>query len=449
MTSTRTATGTTTATSTWTTLSLFNRIPVLAGVASDRLATLSDLTHQYPEGVVLKLPRRRLVVISSPDQVKHVLVDNARGYAKGLGQAEATRWLGHGLLTAEGSRWHEQRGHVADLLTARRIHAVTSDLVDLATESASSLAQVGPTSIDPRRHVAQYTIDVLAHVLGIAAPKVEEIVDAFDGLQQQIMFDTTTQQLVPSWILPIRRLRAARHRKRLLNVAQRCLTASGGPPPALAGWTTPDRMLSLWLAGYETTAATLGWALWFLSERPELQEQLAVEAARELTAASPGHLPQLPVAQAVFRETVRLRPPVWLISRRALETDLIGPNRVRRGDDVVVCVHALHNAPPKEQSTPSVDDFDPHRVDPGRSLAFGQGSRACPGGALAELEATIWLASACSQLEFSRADATPPRPKAQMSQTPAHFLINVRHRQDRPSQQADRPEPVPQGKGVQ
>lgn len=404
----------------WTVLPAHRHAAVLLRLVRDRLGAIATLSATHPEGAVLRLPRRRIVVISEPEQVRHVLVENARGYAKGLGQAEAAPWLGRGVLTAEGLAWNEQRPLVATLLTRPNVHLLVPQMI--ASAEASVVALGGPRwrALDCRRTVAQYTTDVLALALGTQAPAASGLTEAFDAIQRRVMFDTTTQGLVPAWVRPVDTWRVRRHRRHLEELAGQALAGEDEPGRP---WATPERLLSLWLAGFETTAATLGWALIHLSTRPDLQRRLATEA-ETLVHASAEHPPDLPLAQAVFRETVRVRPPVWLISRRALEEDTITGNAVRRGDDVVVCVHGLQ----RDQAGNLVHGFDPEHPPPGRSLSFGQGPRACPGGRLADLEGAVWLAAACRNLELRPATGAKTVPVARMSQVPSQVRVEVRSR---------------------
>ncbi|GAB6899205.1 cytochrome P450 [Kineosporia succinea] len=377
----------------------------------DKLATLTRLSLEHPEGVVVRLPRRRLIVLSDPQQVRQLLVDEADKYAKGLGQAESGRWLGHGVLVAHGTEWSDQRTPVASRLAARRVQRLGPQVDELARASVAAWAGPEWTDLDPRHHVAQYTLDCLGLAMGFTAPRADEVVPSFDRIQDQIMFETITQQLVPTFARPFASRRARADQELLLEAARRAL-ATGDTPDA--AWATPDRLLTLLLAGYETTAATIAWALMYLSRRPEIQRALA----------RPPEDPAAVSLTAVFREVTRLRPPVWLISRRALTSHRIGTERVHRGDDVVVCVHALHHDPAWSRE----GRFEPGRSQSGRRLDFGQGPRACPGGALADLEAATWLRRACQELEFDLVPGVVPDPVARMSQAPGPFTVRVRAR---------------------
>jgi cytochrome P450 len=416
----------------WTPLKPRATVAVTAGLLRDRLGTITRLSLDHPEGVILRLPRRRLIVLGDAAAVRHVLVENARGYAKGLGQAEAARWLGDGILTAEGEAWRQQRPDVAGALSARQVHQVAGGLAALASSSVDAWLRTDWHSLDPREHLAQYTLDALGLVMGFDAPAASEVVEAFERIQRRVMFDTSTQALVPTTLRPADTLRVRAGRRHLERIAERSLRHRGTD----AAWAHPVRMLSLMLAGYETTASTLGWALSRIAGMPLLQRDLATEAHRS-AQGPPGTLGERPLASAVFRESVRLNPPVWLISRRALLPDTIDGNQVYPGDDIAICTHAIHrDSSWGDSATGETLRFRPGRADRGRRLEFGQGPRSCPGGSFAELEATLWLATACRRLEFEPVIGSSPRPVARLSQAPGPFEIRVRSRDSRPAGEA-------------
>ena len=403
----------------WTRLSPHESAVAVAGLMTGRLEAMTRIAQTHPEGAVLRLPTRRLVVASDPVTVRHVLVDHADRYAKGMGQAESAPWLGDGLLTAEGEPWARQRPSVAALLRARRVQELLPAVVEAARANVAALAQLDGGWVDPRTHLAQYTLDTLSIVFGLAEPDARLVVDAFDTLQDRVMFDTTTLGLVPRWARPLSTRRSLTARATLEREARRILVDTPGQAP----WADPVRLIALLLAGYETTASTLAWAVDLLSRRPVVQAALAAEAD-VVDWDGPLKLDQLELAGAVFRETVRVSPPVWLISRRALVEDVVAGNRVRPGDDVAIVTTAMRG----DRSPP----FDAAAPQSGRMTEFGQGPRGCPGSALAEAEARIWLALASQALELDSGHGAPPRPVARMSQAPGPFRIRVRPRGARP-----------------
>lgn len=399
----------------WTRLGTTDTARALAGLMTDRLATFAQLSRAHPEGVSIRIPTRTITVVSDPAAVRHVLVDAADTYAKGLGQSDAASWVGDGVLTAEGEPWSEQRRSLGPLISARRISTLGPELAGLANLHLEPWRTREWSTLDPRTPIAGYTLGALGAALGFAPPSAEDVVECFETLQDRVMFDATTQQLLPGWVRPWNTVRARATQRRVESLAAVACDSMPSPRPP---WATPTRLLSLLLAGYETTAATLGWAVHHLSDRPDLQLALAEEADRADWTDSASLSESLPLAGEVFRETTRLKPPVWLISRRALCGDVVDGNPVRAGDDVVICTPAL---PPAEDTT-----FEPGR-DVARGLEFGKGPRGCPGAFLAELEARVWLATAARSVEIAPATG-PPKSVARMSQAPGAFTVRVRAR---------------------
>lgn len=399
----------------WTRLGPSQTARALTGLMTDRLGTFAALSRAHPEGVTIRIPTRDITVVSDPAAVRHVLVDAADGYAKGLGQSDAASWVGDGVLTAEGEPWSEQRRSLGPLISARRIATLGPELAALADLHLEPWRSDTWTTLDPRTPIAGYTLGALGSALGFSPPSAEDVVECFETLQDRVMFDATTQQLLPSWVRPLNTLRAQATRRRVESLAAVACDSMPVPRPP---WATPTRLLSLLLAGYETTAATLGWAVHHLSGRPDLQQALAEEAEQADWTDSASLAATLPLAGDVFRETTRLKPPVWLISRRALRGDVVDGNPVRTGDDVVICTPALAEA---EDTS-----FEPGR-DASKGLEFGKGPRGCPGAFLAELEARVWLATAARSIEIAPASG-PPRSVARMSQAPGAFTVRVRAR---------------------
>lgn len=384
---------------------------VLGLLTDDRIGTLRDLAVTRPEGALLRLPPHRLLVTTTPTAIRAVLVEHADRFKKGMGQLEARELLGDGLLTAEGADWDQQRRAVAPLLTAKRIRDSYSGIRNLAEQSTAQLTSRAGEVVTLRNLIGQYTLDTLGHVLQFVPPAAPDVVAALDVVQDWAMLDTVTFGLLPKPLMP-GRYRRLRRAQAVLTAAAETARAGLDEPPA---WATTPGLKSLFLAGYETTASTLSWALYYLSRHPHWQEKLREESV----AAGPTttHLPQ---AAAVFRETLRLRPPVWLISRKAVAEVTIDGIPLHRGDQVAISLSAIHHEGWKHPTR-----FDPTRflgqTNPGRMTPFGSGARACPGGSLAEAEATIWLSLACARSTFAPVTGQTLTPHARLS----HSLLGT------------------------
>jgi enediyne biosynthesis protein E7 len=390
----------------------------------DRVDHLSMLAGTGGPGVVLRTPVRSMLITSDPAVVKHVLVERTAGYVKGLGQAHARDLIGAGLLTAEGTEWQRHRAAVTPHLRARAVHPHVQPIVELATANIERLAADHWSQRDLAPVLAEYTLGCLGRVFNFTAPSAARVHRAFEVVQDEAIFQSVTQRAVPLWLRPKTKARVA---QALLEL-QAEAAASTAASDHTQEWTSTEGMLSLFLAGYETTASTLAWAVHYLAGRPQLQEKLAAEGLALLGSApvTIHDIGRLEWSTAVFKETIRLRPPVWLISRQAISQDIVAGTRLHPGDEVLILPGARH--------TVAQGEFDPTRflgaARTGESLAFGAGPRACPGGALADLEATAWLAIAAARLEFRPVVGVPVRVRARMSQAPARTRVQIRRRQE-------------------
>ncbi|MGJ9423305.1 cytochrome P450 [Aeromicrobium sp. CF3.5] len=372
---------------------------------TDRAAAFTGLAREHPGGVTVPLPGRPMHVMTSPAAVKHVLVDRAERYEKGLGQAEARAGLGHGILTGEGHAWARSRRSLNPLLRARTVHKHAGAIHQLATDSVAELSVPVSRQLPVDGVLAQYAVRCLCTVLDVPPPEVRPVAHALDLIQDDAMFRAMSQDRVPAWLRPRAERRLAEARAVLDEMADHVVAAVHASttvdeePPA---WADRDGVVSLFLAGYETTASTLTWAIDELSRRPALLDALAEERddAGEPTddpASVLKMMGQLRLTTAVIKEVLRLRPPVWLLSRRAVQNDVIDGWPVRAGDDVCVITAEV-----QRDGWTDPDQFDPTRFlsrsDHGRYHPFGLGPRGCPGVALADVEATLWLAEASRRL---------------------------------------------------
>jgi cytochrome P450 len=170
-----------------------------------------------------------------------------------------------------------------------------------------------------------------------------------------------------------------------------------------------DELITLLLAGHETTASTIGWSLHLVDQHPEVGERLHAEAVEVLGDRLPTveDLGRLRYTAMVLHESMRLFPPVWILTRRALADDVVGGYRVPAGSDVLVCPYTLHRHP---SFWDSPETFDPDRFDPDRPvsrpryayLPFGAGPRFCVGSHLGLMEATFVLAMLARELRLTK-----------------------------------------------
>ena len=166
-----------------------------------------------------------------------------------------------------------------------------------------------------------------------------------------------------------------------------------------------DEVMTMLLAGHETTSVALSWAVFLLSRHSEYQQKLR----REVAESSAGNhessrLSELPYTQMILNEAMRLYPPVWIIPRKAKMRDEVGGFDIERGSQVLICVYNIHRNP---HSWPQPDVFNPERFRPEAQdhdthqfMPFGLGPRVCIGKYLALLEGRILLARMVDRFTF-------------------------------------------------
>ncbi|MFE4639008.1 cytochrome P450 [Streptomyces sp. NPDC056773] len=404
---------------------------LLRKLAVDRLAMMRDAAD-LSDAVRVSMGPKKMYIFNRPDYAKYVLADNAANYHKGIGLVESRKVLGDGLLTSEGDLWKAQRRNVQPAFKPGRIAAQagivaeeSGRLLDLLRRRADGGA------VDVLHEVTGLTLGVLGRTLmDTALDGHDGIAHAFEAVQDQAMFDMVTQGLMPTW-LPFTTQRNFRRARRDLTatvdvlVADRSARMSDGDDtddafsrmitaarketdPALGRKRLQDELVTLLLAGHETTASTLGWTLLLLARHPEVRDLVRDEARAVLAG---GRLPEvddlhkLSYTTQVVQEAMRLYPPVWILPRIAQKADEVGGFPVPAKADVLVCPYTLHRHP----------DFweDPERFDPSRFevsrvasrpryayIPFGAGPRFCIGSNLGMMEAVFVTALLTRDLDF-------------------------------------------------
>jgi cytochrome P450 len=390
---------------------------------ADRLGLMSSAARTYGDAVRLAPPPKPFYFFNHPDHAKHVLADNAQNYHKGIGQVHARRALGDGLLTSEGELWRRQRRTMQPVFQARRIAGQASAVAEEAAGFVDRLRRIpADRTVDVVHELTALTLGVLGRTLLDAdLGEFHSIGGSFEAMQDQAMFELATMSAVPMWVPLPKQLRFRRARRDLQRIVDRLVAdrvardgAGTGRDDALSRLIQstreePDRragrqrmrdeLVTLLLAGHETTASTLGWALHLVDRHPEVAQRLHAEAVEVLGDRLPTYedLPRLRYTNMVIEETMRLYPPVWMLSRKAQGGDRVGGYDVPAGADVLICSYTLHRHP-GFWSQP--ERFDPERFDPAAPkdrpryayLPFGAGPRFCVGNHLGLLEATFVLA---------------------------------------------------------
>lgn len=396
--------------------------------------------------------------VSDPDAIKRVFLDNAANYRRpGLVQRLLRPMTGEGLLTAEHEAWRNQRRLMAPVFAPHAVGAFTPLFAEVAARSAARLAGSDGV-VDMAAEATRATLQVIDEALFSGASGMP--FDETSMLVRNFMGGTTEMTLgllLGMQILEGPAQRLARQARRVLisrmaafihrradepdppqDFVTRLYTAFlAGHPREEAIQLTLDNAMTFFVAGHETTANGLAWALYLLSGDPQAQAWAREEARAAWGAGgdSADVLTRLPYLKMVWDETLRLYPPVHRIDREALGEDELCGRRVRKGDIVTVWPWVVHR---HRTLWEEPDLFNPENFDPeareGRHryqyLPFGAGPRICIGAGFAQAEALILLSRWVADFDFSPAPGHAVRPHVDFSLRPEGGLPLVVRRAD-------------------
>ncbi|MEU5716199.1 cytochrome P450 [Streptomyces sp. NPDC020403] len=404
---------------------------LLRKFAVDRLGMMKDAAA-LGDAVRVSLGPKKLYIFNRPDYAKHVLADNSTNYHKGIGLVQSRQVLGEGLLTSDGERWRTQRQTVAPAFKPARINRQAHAVAQEATQLVAHLrAQQGRGPVDVLQEVTTLTLGVLGRtLLDTDLTSHTTLAPAFEEVQDQAMREMVSQGLVPSWLPLPAQTRFRRARRELYRIADalvadrqartnagengddaltRLIEAAGreNTRPQQVRDRLRQELVTLLLAGHETTASTLSWTLHLLEHHPEARAAVREEARNVLGERLPdvNDLHRLTWTTMVVQETMRLYPPVWVLPRIAQQPDKVGPYTVSAGADVLISPYIMHRHPRLWQDP---ERFDPERFAPQAVatrpryayIPFGAGPRFCVGSNLGMMEAVLVTALVTRDLDL-------------------------------------------------
>ena len=417
-----------------------NRKPL--GVIGTALLARRNVLELIPE-LALRQPMvsgrtgLRWHMVMDPDALRIVLKDRVEDYPKSLvTQLILEPAIGQSLFVAEGAHWRWQRRAAAPAFAQRNVEALGPVMTAAAEASSRRLAQGG--EVDVFAETVAATFDVISDVTfsgdeGFDRDAVHGAIDAYiAGAAKVSVLDIVG---APRWVPRLGRLSSGGDLRRMKRVADEAIRARARTGPRqvpdlldllragmdpetqrrMSGAELRDNLLTFIVAGHETTALTLAWALYLLAFDPKVQDRAAIEARAVLgaRAATAADVPHLTYIRQIVEEALRLYPPAAFLSRTSRIHDRLGGREVRPGDTIVLPIYALHR---HHMLWDDPDRFDPDRFAPGVErdrfafLPFGAGPRICIGASFALQEAVIILATLVARLRFSLT-ARQPEPR--------------------------------------
>lgn len=404
--------------------------------------------------IFTRLLFRDVVICNSPETVAEAFVEQHETFQRKSPQQRRALapLLGDGLFVSDGPLWRERRRVVAPVTHATRLPDLAPAITQAAAERAAAwCSQPANQPLDVLAEMGRLTAEIICRTIfgrGLGADAAATVVDAF-AEYQRLVDQTDILALIGAaeWLprLTGRRTRAAA--ARIHAVVDRLITdiLDGGGEEAylirsmaLAKVPGTDRPMDrrafrneaivLFMAGHETTANVLAWALFILSQDAANAARLRAELDAVLAgrAATLNDLPRLPFARAVVEETMRLYPPVPILSREALADGRIAGRVVRKGSIVLVVPWVLHR---RKALWENPDAFIPDRFLPGAArpsrhayVPFSVGPRVCTGQHLGLAEAVLCLATLFQAVDLQLAPGTEVMPVARLTLRPGDAL---------------------------
>ncbi|MGH7055039.1 MAG: cytochrome P450 [Stellaceae bacterium] len=406
---------------------------------------------------------RPLFVCNSPDTVAAAFITHHDSFQRKTPQQRhaLAPLLGDSLFISNGELWRQRRRIVAPIVHASQLPLFAPIMVEAAAETAERWARLAPGSaIDALREMATLTAEIICRtVFGrrLGAGHAHRVAASFSTYQRLVgRLDLLSLLGLPDW-LPRPRApaigRAAAEIHRVLDdliAGCRARSADGEASmisllleardeetgARLDARAVRNEAAVLFMAGHETTASSLAWTWYLLSQAPRVEERLHHELDTVLGGRLPtlDDIPRLLYTRAVFEETLRLYPPVPMLGREALREEKIRNRPVPRGALVMVVPWLLHR---HRKFWDCPDHFIPERFLPEQAalrprhlyVPFSTGPRVCAGAAFGLTEAILCLATLAQRVRLSLAPGAAVTPVCRLTLRPGdHLPMRIDHR---------------------
>lgn len=424
---------------------------------ADALGFLTGLRRQYGDVVRTRFLVWNAYFVAHPDGVQHVLQSNHRNYNKEFIEYEKLSWIvGNGLLTSDGDFWLRQRRLAAPAFHRKNIAGyatiMTAAADDMLQGWETAAAQQQPLDISKEMMRATLRIVTQALFSFDSAADAATVDHAFSFANEYI--GTDAERPFAQWLRHIPTARNRRFKEsidaldaivyRIINTRrQQPETAADNDLLAMlmnardeetgAGMTDQqlrDEVMTLLLAGHETTANALTWTFYLLSEHPAVRAELEAEVDAVLNGRLPTveDLPQLSYTRMVIEESMRLYPPAYSIGRMAIDDDAIGGYHVPAGSPVFMSSYVTHRHPDfwDEPEAFRPRRFEPQRVQERDRFAyfpFGGGPRLCIGNNFAMMEAQLLLATVVQRYRLHLAPGHPVEMEPLITLRPKYGMV--------------------------
>jgi cytochrome P450 len=401
------------------------------------------------------VPGERIKVVVHPDDVEAMLLHRRHKYLKGASYDQFRRFVGMGLVTSEGELWRRERRTIQPSFHRDTIRDLATGMVIRTEQMLERWAQQHVRSsapFDVHAELMRLTLEIIAaslfelelgevedsissrvfsDSLGVISARITAVMEAPSWLptagNRKLAHAVASLDRVVGQIIDARR-QSGEDRDDLLGALLRARDEDGHP---IDEALLRNEVLTMFLAGHETTAVALGWTLWLLSENPEVRARMISEIDAAVGRATPtiDDIAKLGYVKQVFRESMRMIAPVWAGARNCVERDTLGKGYpIEPGERVMNVVWLTHRHP---EFWPDPERFDPERFEPQRFAAqhkfaylpFAAGPRKCIGEHFAMLESILVLTRMFQRFDLSAASGFVPEMDFQLTTRPRQGLM--------------------------
>ena len=380
---------------------------IALGIDAETLQTLRSVQRDYGDMVSLEKPNGRLAYfVNDAIEVRRILTRRHAKYVKGPGFERVKMLLGNGLIVSDGDVWRRSRTMIQPAFTRQSVHRLIAVMVECCDRRAvrwAAAAERGDT-LNITAETSDFALElILISIFGDDYEKhiLAEGDNPFAFLSQDSTRDLGVVMKVRhlrELLMRIIELRRADSGRKYFDFLAMYLEATDKQGAKFTDAELLDELMTLIVAGFEKSANTLNWVWYLIAKHRDVEEALIDEARRlvpVVSAISAENLAAMEYTQQVLEETLRLYPPVWLFTRRAIEEDGLERFDVPVDADIYLSPFILHRT---EHYWPDPDRFDPARFAPTDKpkkdrpyFPFSLGPRRCLGEYFSFLEMKVHL----------------------------------------------------------
>lgn len=399
----------------------------------------------------LRFGRQQVLLVSEPDYVKHILLDNYHNYIRGTFVQNARLLLGNGLAMVDGNPWLQQRRLMQPAFHKKRLAQLVDTIGKTVDDWVARWPQGTQQPIDLAEEMMTLTLRIIVKTMFSLNDErtSDTLANAFNVAQAFIYQRTYSIYAPPMWVPTPKNRRflqavetvdaiiyqlIAQRRQHpagtadLLSMLLEARDAENGT--GMSDKQLRDEIITFFFAGHETTATTLAWAWYVLMTNEEINGRFYTEISTVLNGRLPtfADLIRLSYTHQLFQETLRFYSPVWIFARQSVANDVIDGYLIPANSNILISPYITHH---NSTLWPNPDAFDVHRFDAEKVsqrnrfafYPFGGGAHLCIGQNFATMEAQIILAHIAQSFELSLVPGHPIAYKPEVTNRPRHGIL--------------------------